>query len=157
LVWWQALGRKLAEEHSNVFLYEPGGVVGPQDHARLEAQRCIGKRLYDHTVSMNLSRHRLRKDGDAYVVRYQVHCLLWRKDIVSMFGGDGLTSGCIHNRLMQEWMNPFRKQNPLVLCQILENQAFFVSSGVVLWKCSVERSRSKWHSRDLGILRGRCH
>ena len=74
-----------------------------------------------------------------------------------MFGGDGLTSGCIHNRLMQEWMNPFRKQNPLVLCQILENQAFFVSSGVVLWKCSVERSRSKWHSRDLGILRGRRH
>src|ERR1035437_9098695 len=38
-----------------------------------------------------------------------------------------------------------------------ENQAFFVSSGVVLWKCSVERSRSKWHSRDLGILRGRRH
>jgi hypothetical protein len=101
---------------------------------------------------MNPSRQRLREDGDANVVRYQVHCLLWRKDIVSMFRGDGLPSGCIHNRLMQEWMNPFRKQNPLVLCQILENQALFVSSVVVRWKCSVERSWGKWHSRNLGIL-----
>jgi len=54
-------------------------------------------------------------------------------------------------------MNPFRKQNPLVLCQILENQAFLVSSRVGLWKCSVELSRSKWNSRDLGILRWGRH
>jgi hypothetical protein len=32
-----------------------------------------------------------------------------------------------------------------------------VSSGVVLWKYRVKRSRSKRHSRDLGILRWRCH
>jgi len=43
------------------------------------------------------------------------------------------------------------------LGQILENQAFFVSSGVVLWKYSIERSRSKRHSRDLSILRWRRH
>ena len=76
---------------------------------------------------------------------------------MSVLGGDGLTSGCIHNGLMQEWMNPFGKQNPLVLCQILENQTFFVSSRVSLWKCSVERSGSKWHSCDLGILRWRSN
>jgi hypothetical protein len=53
-LWWQALGRILAEEHSNVFLYEPGGVIGSHDHAGFEAQRRVGKRLYDHTVSMNI-------------------------------------------------------------------------------------------------------
>jgi hypothetical protein len=58
---------------------------------------------------------------------------------------------------MQEWMNPFRKQNPLVLCQILEDQMLFVSSAVVVWKYSVERSRSKGHSRDLGIRGWRRH
>jgi len=55
---------------TDVFLYEPGRVVSSQDHACLEAQRRIGKRLYHHTFCMNPSRHRLRKDGDAYVVRY---------------------------------------------------------------------------------------
>ena len=55
LLWWQALGRIFAEEHSNVFVYEPGVVIGSHDHACFEAQRCIGKRLYDHTVSMKAS------------------------------------------------------------------------------------------------------
>ena len=55
------------------------------------------------------------------------------------------------------WIETFRKQNPLILGQILENQGFFVSSRVVLWKYSVKRSRSKRHSRDLGILRWRRH
>jgi hypothetical protein len=63
--WWQALGCIFAEEHSNVFLYEPGGVVGSQDHAGFEAQRCIGKQLYDHTVRMKSWRSGLREDGDA--------------------------------------------------------------------------------------------
>ena len=76
------------------------------------------------------------------MLRYQVHCLLWRKDIVSVLGGDGLTSCCIHDRLMHEWMNPFRKQNPLVLCQILEDQTLFVSSGVAASKEMVNPSRS---------------
>jgi hypothetical protein len=67
-LWWYALGRILAEEHSNVFLYEPGGVVGSQDHACFEAQRCIGKQLYDHTVRMKAWRSGLREDGDAYVL-----------------------------------------------------------------------------------------
>ena len=70
LLWWHALGRIPAEEHTNVFLYEPGGVVGSQDHACFEAQRCIGKRLYDHTVRMKAWRSGLREDGDAYVLRY---------------------------------------------------------------------------------------
>jgi len=69
-LWWQALGRIFAEEHSNVFLYEPGGVVGSQDHACFEAQRCIGKQLHDHTVRMKAWRSGLREDGDAYVLQY---------------------------------------------------------------------------------------
>jgi hypothetical protein len=60
LLWWQALGRIFAEEHSNVFLYEPGGVIGSQDHACFEAQRCIGNGHYDHTVRMKASRSGLR-------------------------------------------------------------------------------------------------
>jgi hypothetical protein len=59
-----------AEEHSNVFVYEPGVIIGPHYHACLEAQRCIGKRLNDHTVSRKASVDRLRKDGHPYVVRY---------------------------------------------------------------------------------------
>jgi hypothetical protein len=70
LLWWQALGLIFAEEHSNVFVYEPGVIIGSHDNARFEAQRCIGKRLYDHTVSMKASGRRLRKDGDPQVVRY---------------------------------------------------------------------------------------
>ena len=61
LLWWQALGRISAEEHTNIFLYEPGGVICSQDHACVEAQRRIGERLYDHTVSMKACRRRLRK------------------------------------------------------------------------------------------------
>ena len=54
-------------------------------------------------------------------------------------------------------MNPFRKQNPLVVCEILQDQTLFVSSCVVVCKHSVERSRSKRHSRDLGIRGWRGH
>ena len=61
----------------------------------------------------------------------------------------------IHDCLKHYWIETFRKQNPLIHGQILENQAFFVSGGVVLWKYSIERSRSKRHSCDLGILRWR--
>ena len=67
---WQALGRIFAEEHSNVFLSEPEGVVGSQDHACFEAQGCIGKGLHDHAVRMKAWRSGLREDGDAYVLRY---------------------------------------------------------------------------------------
>src|ERR1035438_1076275 len=41
LFWWQALGGIFAKEHSNVFFYEPGGVISSQDHACFEAQRRI--------------------------------------------------------------------------------------------------------------------
>jgi hypothetical protein len=58
---------------------------------------------------------------------------------------------------MHKWMNPFRKQNPLVFCQILENQAFFVSSRVGFVKSSVERSPSECYSRDLNVLGRRRH
>ena len=58
---------------------------------------------------------------------------------------------------MHKWMNSFRKQNPVVLCQILENQALFVSSRVGFEKSSVERSPSEWYSRDLNVLRRRRH
>ena len=47
LVWWQALGGISAEEHAHIFLYEPRGVIGSQDHTCVEAQRRIGKRFYD--------------------------------------------------------------------------------------------------------------
>lgn len=70
LLWWQALGRVFAEEHSDVFVYEPGVIVSSHDHACFEAQRNIGNRLYDHTVSMNASGRRLCKNSDSQVVRY---------------------------------------------------------------------------------------
>jgi hypothetical protein len=56
---------------------------------------------------------------------------------------------------MHKWMNPFRKQNPPILCQILENQAFFLGSRVSFEKNGIERSPSECHSRDLKVL-GRC-
>jgi hypothetical protein len=62
LLWWQALGRISAEEHTNIFLDEPGGVIGPQDHACVKAQRRIGKRLYHYSLGMKVCRGRLRKD-----------------------------------------------------------------------------------------------
>src|SRR5438552_17413038 len=106
---------------------------------------------------MEVSGRRLREYRDAYMLRYELDRLLWRNDIVSVLGDNRFTSCCIHDCLMHKWMNPFRKQNPLVLCQILENQAFFVGSRVGFRKCGVERSGSKWHSRNLGILRWRHH
>jgi hypothetical protein len=56
------LGGISAKEHAHIFLDEPGGVIGSQDHACVEAQRRIGKRLYDHALSMKARRGRLRKD-----------------------------------------------------------------------------------------------
>jgi hypothetical protein len=56
------LGRILAEEHANIFVYERRVVIGSHDHACFKAQRCIRKQLYDHPVRMNASRDRLRKD-----------------------------------------------------------------------------------------------
>jgi hypothetical protein len=41
---------------TRIFVYEPGGVIGSHDHACFEAQQRIGKRPYDHTVSMKASR-----------------------------------------------------------------------------------------------------
>ena len=46
LIGWQALGRISAKEHAHIFLDEPRGVVSSQDHASVEAQRRIGKRLH---------------------------------------------------------------------------------------------------------------
>ena len=104
---------------------------------------------------MKAAGRRFREDRDAYVLRYELDGLLRRNDIVSVLGDNRFTSCCIHDRLMHKWMNPFRKQNPLVLCQILENQVFFVSSRVRFKKSNIERSPSEWYSRDLNLL-GRC-
>ena len=57
---------------------------------------------------------------------------------------------------MHMWMNSFRKQNPVVLCEILENQALFASSRVGFEKSGVEWSPSECYSGDLSVL-GRCH
>jgi hypothetical protein len=64
LVRWQSLGGISAEEHAHIFLYEPRGVIGSQDHTCVEAQRRIGKRFYDHPISMKAGRGRLRKNSD---------------------------------------------------------------------------------------------
>jgi hypothetical protein len=106
---------------------------------------------------MKVSGCRLREYGDAYMLRYELDSLLWRNDIVSVLGDDRFTSCCIHDRLMHKWMNPFRKQNPLVLCQILENQALFVRSWVSFEKRNVEWSPSEWYGRDLNVLGRRRH
>jgi hypothetical protein len=63
---------------------EPGAVIGSQDHACVEAQRRIGKRLCNYAVSMKVCRGRLGKNSDTQVLRDQFHCLLWRNDIVSV-------------------------------------------------------------------------
>ncbi len=78
---------------------------------------------------MKARRRKLRKDSDACVLRYEVHCLRWRNDIVSVLGSDGHTLCCIHDCLKHYRIKTFRKQNPLILGQIPENQAFFASSG----------------------------
>jgi len=123
----------------------------------LEVQRRIGERFYHHTVRMNASCGRLGKDGDARVLRYQVHGLLWRHDIVRVLGGDGRAPCGIHEGPIQTWMDPFREQNPLVPGQIVKDQAFLMSRRVGLRKRRVELRRSKGHSRDLGVLRWRGH
>jgi hypothetical protein len=51
------------KDHANIFVYEPEGVIASDDHACFEAQRRIGKRLYDHTVSMKAWCHRLREES----------------------------------------------------------------------------------------------
>lgn len=50
------LGRISTEEHANIFLNEPGRVIGSQDHTCVEAQRRVGKRLYDYAISMNIQK-----------------------------------------------------------------------------------------------------
>jgi hypothetical protein len=106
---------------------------------------------------MKASGRRFREDRDAYMLRYELDRLLWRNDIVSVLGDDRFTPCRIHDCLMHKWMNPFRKQNPLVLCQILENQALFVSSPVGVEKSDVEWSPSERYSRDLNVLGRRRH
>ena len=41
---------------------------------------------------MNACRRRLRKDSDSQVLRYQLHCLLWRNDFVSILGNLNVTN-----------------------------------------------------------------
>src|SRR5580693_3961109 len=106
---------------------------------------------------MEASRRRFREDGHAYMLRYEFDRLLWRNDIVSVLGDDRFTSRRIHDCLMHKWMNPFRKQNPVVLCQILENQALFVSGRVGFEKNRVEGRPSERYSRDLNVLERRRH
>src|ERR1700678_3933933 len=83
---------------------------------------------------------------------YQVDRLFCRNDIVSLLRDNRLTSCCIYDCLVYKWMNPFCKQNQLVLRQILENQAFFVGSRMVFWQCCIERRGSERHSRNLCVL-----
>jgi hypothetical protein len=54
LLWSRVLGRISAKEHADIFLYARGGIIGSQDHACVEGERRIGKRLYDNTVSLNI-------------------------------------------------------------------------------------------------------
>jgi len=106
---------------------------------------------------MKVSGRRFREDRDAYMLRYELDRLLCRNDVVSVLGDNRFTSCRIHDRLMYKWMNPFRKQDPFVLCQILENQTLFVSGRVGFEKSGVEWSPSEWYSRDLNVLGRRRH
>ena len=65
----------MAQEHADVFIDQPGAVIGSQNHACFGAQSCFGKRPNDHTVRIDASRRRLREDGNPDMVRDQVHCL----------------------------------------------------------------------------------
>jgi hypothetical protein len=44
LLWWQALGGISAEEHTNIFVHEPGGVIGSHDPRVFDQkpQRIVG-------------------------------------------------------------------------------------------------------------------
>ena len=46
LHWGKALRRISTEKHSDVFLYEPGGLIGSRDHACPKAQGRLGKRVH---------------------------------------------------------------------------------------------------------------
>jgi hypothetical protein len=115
------------------------------------------ERLYHHTVDMKASGRGFREDRDAYVLGDELDGLLGGKDIVSVPGGNRFASGCIHNRLIHKWMDPFREQDPFVLCQILQNQTLFVSSRVGFEKSRVEWGPSERHGRDLSVLGRRRH
>jgi len=91
------------------------------------------------------------------MLRYELDRLLRCNDIVSVLGDNRFTSGRIHDCLMHKWMNPFRKQNPVILCQILESQALLVSGRVGFEKNRVEGRPSEWYSRDLNVLERRRH
>ena len=73
---------------------------------------------------------------------------------MSVFGSDGPALCCVHDCIKDDRVKSFRKQDPFIVGQILESQTFVVNSRVVLRKYGIERSRSKRHSRDLGILGG---
>ena len=90
------------------------------------------------------------------MLRYQVNCLLDRKDIVRVFRSNSLTSRCVQDCVMNDGVNSSREQNPSISCQILEHDVFLLGSRVGLWQCRIERPLGECHARDLRVF-GWCH
>jgi hypothetical protein len=61
LLRWQDRGLVFSEEGAAELVRQSRTIVGSHDHARFEAQRCIGEGLYDHPVSMKAWRQIYKK------------------------------------------------------------------------------------------------
>jgi hypothetical protein len=80
---------------------------------------------------------RFCENGHANVFRYQVNRLLGCMNVVRVFRSDSLASRCLHDCVMNNWVNSSSKQNPVILCEILERDVFLLSSRVGLRECSI--------------------
>src|SRR5664280_516549 len=98
-----------------------------RDSACFEPQRLVRKRSDDHTFSANTEGTGLGKEGDTHLLGNQVNRFVCRHDVMRVLGMDGLTLRQLHDRIISKWINLFCKQNPVVLCQVLQHQRFFVS------------------------------
>jgi hypothetical protein len=155
LLWWQALGCIVTEKGSGELVGQSGIVVGPHNHARLETQRGIGKRLYYYTLSATAKGGRFSEDGHANMLRYQVSRLLSRNDVVRVFRTDSRMSSGVHDSVVNDGVNSAREENPIISRQISEGDVFLLGSRVGLRESCIERRQRKWHGRDLRVLRRR--
>jgi hypothetical protein len=83
---------------------------------------------------------------------YQVNCLLHCKNIMRVFWADPPTLSSVDDCVMNNGMNSARKQNPLIVCQVLETYPVAVCSRMGHWEDGIERSGSEWRRRYLRVL-----
>src|ERR1700691_3973715 len=94
-------------------------------------------------------RGRPREDSDADVLGYKVYRVLGGNHIVRTFRRDPLSLRRGENCGMDGPLKAFREHDPLVVCQILQADAFLASHWVSFWKSYIRGGFSKWHTCDL--------